>query len=230
MIRERLLTIGERSRVVWQSEMPSATASACSAYNRHKPGVLPPAMVCVRFFFQAEDGIRDSSVTGVQTCALPIYHQWILGAVGDPLVMHQPAAPLLDVDAELHRYELPRPASRPAWDGETHRLEVQKGERRRELGECRRERGLHHHATGLDRLHLARVDHRQLEIGGQVVERSAPARLILEHLLPLDAVQAARVVVGKRWPRAFDERALMRVADMLPDRAAAHQSRAHAVL
>src|SRR5438093_13782592 len=26
----------------------------------------------VRFFFQAEDGIRDWSVTGVQTCALPI--------------------------------------------------------------------------------------------------------------------------------------------------------------
>ena len=24
------------------------------------------------FFFQAEDGIRDSPVTGVQTCALPI--------------------------------------------------------------------------------------------------------------------------------------------------------------
>ena len=37
-----------------------------------------------RFFFQAEDGIRDSMVTGVQTCALPIfqsidsidYEQW----------------------------------------------------------------------------------------------------------------------------------------------------------
>src|SRR5260370_34628 len=28
----------------------------------------------VFFFFQAEDGIRDSSVTGVQTCALPILH------------------------------------------------------------------------------------------------------------------------------------------------------------
>src|SRR5260370_42339716 len=27
----------------------------------------------VFFFFQAEDGIRDSSVTGVQTCALPIF-------------------------------------------------------------------------------------------------------------------------------------------------------------
>ena len=25
------------------------------------------------FFFQAEDGIRDYEVTGVQTCALPIY-------------------------------------------------------------------------------------------------------------------------------------------------------------
>mgnify|MGYP006992746815 CR=1 FL=1 len=34
------------------------------------------------FFFQAEDGIRDSPVTGVQTCALPIlpcptYNQYI---------------------------------------------------------------------------------------------------------------------------------------------------------
>src|SRR4030066_126608 len=29
-------------------------------------------MAFVIFFFQAEDGIRDSSVTGVQTCALPI--------------------------------------------------------------------------------------------------------------------------------------------------------------
>src|SRR5690606_40172032 len=28
---------------------------------------------CFFFFFQAEDGIRDFHVTGVQTCALPIY-------------------------------------------------------------------------------------------------------------------------------------------------------------
>src|SRR2546429_6865225 len=28
--------------------------------------------VCFFFFFQAEDGIRDLAVTGVQTCALPI--------------------------------------------------------------------------------------------------------------------------------------------------------------
>src|SRR5699024_12151961 len=29
-------------------------------------------MLCLVFFFQAEDGIRDRNVTGVQTCALPI--------------------------------------------------------------------------------------------------------------------------------------------------------------
>src|SRR5205085_2758426 len=28
--------------------------------------------ICLFFFFQAEDGIRDLTVTGVQTCALPI--------------------------------------------------------------------------------------------------------------------------------------------------------------
>src|SRR5258708_10997484 len=31
-------------------------------------------VICV-FFFQAEDGIRDDLVTGVQTCALPIFDQ-----------------------------------------------------------------------------------------------------------------------------------------------------------
>src|SRR5207237_2743953 len=34
-------------------------------------------------FFQAEDGIRDSSVTGVQTCALPIYLPMVCTDVGD---------------------------------------------------------------------------------------------------------------------------------------------------
>ena len=29
-------------------------------------------LCCGFFFFQAEDGIRDHCVTGVQTCALPI--------------------------------------------------------------------------------------------------------------------------------------------------------------
>src|SRR2546430_12366458 len=34
---------------------------------------LLPLRCCLFFFFQAEDGIRDLTVTGVQTCALPIY-------------------------------------------------------------------------------------------------------------------------------------------------------------
>src|SRR5688572_32572764 len=36
-------------------------------------------MYSVIFFFQAEDGIRDLTVTGVQTCALPI---WLSRAFG----------------------------------------------------------------------------------------------------------------------------------------------------
>src|SRR5207249_10944508 len=35
-------------------------------------------MIHLFFFFQAEDGIRDRNVTGVQTCALPIYRGPIL--------------------------------------------------------------------------------------------------------------------------------------------------------
>src|SRR5712672_4477402 len=54
------------------------------------------------FFFQAEDGIRDKLVTGVQTCALPIfgggvvvYGVWqALMAGGNPMpVVPPPAAP-----------------------------------------------------------------------------------------------------------------------------------------
>src|SRR5260370_13551418 len=43
-------------------------------------------MMYLFFFFQAEDGIRDSSVTGVQTCALPIsfVRRWFDSAFGAP--------------------------------------------------------------------------------------------------------------------------------------------------
>src|SRR5262249_58627869 len=50
----------------------------------------------VLFFFQAEDGIRDWSVTGVQTCALPISdeapHQ--LGELLDARLAGEPCAQL----------------------------------------------------------------------------------------------------------------------------------------
>src|SRR3989454_7245232 len=40
------------------------------------------------FFFQAEDGIRDYKVTGVQTCALPIWFRR-----GDVLALFMPNLP-----------------------------------------------------------------------------------------------------------------------------------------
>src|SRR5207237_5715723 len=42
------------------------------------------------FFVQAEDGIRDSSVTGVQTCALPICTTLAIAA--SPLLLAQPVS------------------------------------------------------------------------------------------------------------------------------------------
>src|SRR5688572_9863834 len=47
------------------------------------------------FFFQAEDGIRDLTVTGVQTCALPISHEMlarIAAARGDFVTARREAA------------------------------------------------------------------------------------------------------------------------------------------
>src|SRR5438876_1380197 len=50
-------------------------------------------LICFFFFFQAEDGIRDGRVTGVQTCALPIFAV-TLAQLGDSTVI---------VDADLRK-------------------------------------------------------------------------------------------------------------------------------
>src|SRR5690606_40140287 len=57
------------------------------------------------FFFQAEDGIRDFHVTGVQTCALPICGlsgpgRWMAGAARDFVL----GASLLDARGELMHF------------------------------------------------------------------------------------------------------------------------------
>src|SRR5215813_14622071 len=49
----------------------------------------------VFFFFQAEDGIRDADVTGVQTCALPISIRTITSAAE--------AIERLEFDQPFHR-------------------------------------------------------------------------------------------------------------------------------
>src|SRR6266853_4168086 len=38
------------------------------------------------FFFQAEDGIRDLTVTGVQTCALPIWPRRVWVSAEAPMI------------------------------------------------------------------------------------------------------------------------------------------------
>src|SRR6266481_8351226 len=52
------------------------------------------------FFFQAEDGIRDGTVTGVQTCALPISRS-TRGEVPDDAIR-------IDGDAARHAVEIDR--------------------------------------------------------------------------------------------------------------------------
>src|SRR2546429_4884391 len=59
------------------------TNQDCRHWIRHRAMVVALSRVSkriprsLRFFFQAEDGIRDVAVTGVQTCALPILpNEW----------------------------------------------------------------------------------------------------------------------------------------------------------
>src|SRR6266446_9328195 len=46
------------------------------------------------FFFQAEDGIRDYKVTGVQTCALPICRRYLESADRPHDALRRAAAPV----------------------------------------------------------------------------------------------------------------------------------------
>src|SRR2546428_6675290 len=60
--------------------------------------------LCEFFFFQAEDGIRDLIVTGVQTCALPIFID--CDAFGDLYEDYSPLHPASqeeDMKARLQR-------------------------------------------------------------------------------------------------------------------------------
>src|SRR5437773_4976410 len=69
-------------------------------------------MVFGVFFFQAEDGIRDRDVTGVQTCALPIYNRTSL--IVDPLdgkiPLMTPAGRERRLAADHAAFAVPRPS------------------------------------------------------------------------------------------------------------------------
>src|SRR5690606_40178916 len=53
------------------------------------------------FFFQAVDGIRDFHVTGVQTCALPIWHRQAYHDLIDPQGGLRTGTQLLFLDGAL---------------------------------------------------------------------------------------------------------------------------------
>src|SRR5699024_12170472 len=74
--------------------------------------------------FQAEDGIRDRNVTGVQTCALPI-STYSGGGVGELLASYDGAVPVnlgYLVPASTVRNEVLGRAERPATLAETERM------------------------------------------------------------------------------------------------------------
>src|SRR5687768_18249038 len=57
------------------------------------------------FFFQAEDGIRDVAVTGVQTCALPICAAAPRAAAVDA-ALERAASPLLSLFLEAQQADV----------------------------------------------------------------------------------------------------------------------------
>src|SRR5256885_2323966 len=69
---EHLPTEVTMQRTVVRDEFGRATCCTTRCAHSSKPATCRWRV----FFFQAEDGIRDYKVTGVQTCALPIFSQW----------------------------------------------------------------------------------------------------------------------------------------------------------
>src|SRR5690606_40145346 len=56
-------TVGASKCIIYDNEL----------YFKYSIVIIYYMLYVFFFFFQAEDGIRDFHVTGVQTCALPIY-------------------------------------------------------------------------------------------------------------------------------------------------------------
>src|SRR5207253_3611206 len=93
------------------------------------------------FFFQAEDGIRDGHVTGVQTCALPICTE---GKVNfNPFGSTITWVPTVKVAKRAMTNASPRSPAVTTPAGET-RAEVSRSEERRVGKECRSRRGEAH--------------------------------------------------------------------------------------
>src|SRR6266567_125651 len=71
--------------------------------------------MCFFFFFQAEDGIRDLTVTGVQTCALPIFAAYLrslerVAALQPRMLFPGHWDPVMDAAAKIDEYHSHRQA------------------------------------------------------------------------------------------------------------------------
>src|SRR3712207_5558461 len=77
------------TRSLFISGLGAVKSAACSSISVSQ--TIRHISVLLFFFFQAEDGIRDIGVTGVQTCALPILlvAEFLAGGreIGDPDVV-----------------------------------------------------------------------------------------------------------------------------------------------
>src|SRR5258707_8461722 len=94
--------------------MPASVRITCSSVKLACVRPMTPTRcpassyrLLVFFFFQAEDGIRDIGVTGVQTCALPICNETIVEiAAGIAQVfiggLEQGVQPGIELDGPVH--------------------------------------------------------------------------------------------------------------------------------
>src|SRR5260370_27508498 len=92
-------------------------------------------MLCdLFFFFQAEDGIRDSSVTGVQTCALPILTlPFPYKKLGRHRECRRTPSPRIAVASDRDRAARVREGPGRQWPW----IQIQKAEGPNDTGQCR---------------------------------------------------------------------------------------------
>src|SRR5438093_2935744 len=70
------------------------------------------------FFFQAEDGIRGWSVTGVQTCALPIFEQAAIAGALNPEILSDADRATQTAHYIARRLDAVSPTLERGWTGE----------------------------------------------------------------------------------------------------------------
>src|SRR5689334_16821347 len=139
------------------------------------------------FFFQAEDGIRDGTVTGVQTCALPILHHAravVRGSQNALIVGDLPFLTYTTVEQTVHN------AGRLLQEGGVHAVKLEGGAA--VLPSMRRLVELGVPVMG----HLGFTPQSEFQLGRRVQGRRADdARQLIEDALAAEAAGAFAIVL-----------------------------------